>query len=149
MRFDYVDAFVDAARDVIEAIVPTSLDEKPPTLHEFLVSSGISATVQLSGAVEGCVMLDIEPEVAKQIASLMNGMEFDKLDDLAIDTICELSNIIVGKAITTLNNRGFKFRTSPPCFFNGKKMYPLESMTIGLSTRWGDVSIKVAVKERV
>ena len=143
----YVDAFADATRDIIETLMPVTVDRKGSSKHKFLVAEGISAMIHLSGSMDGCVILDIEQDVAKSIAGFMNGCKFEKLDDLAIDTICELTNIIVGRAVTNLNNVGQKFKSSPPCFFRGKKTYPFENTSISLGTSWGDVCIKVALRE--
>lgn len=144
---DYVDAFADATKDIIETLMPVTVKRKDSLRHKFLVAEGISAMIHLSGNLDGCVILDIEQDVAKSLAGFMNGVKFDAMDDLAIDSICELTNMIVGKAVTNLNNKGHNFKMTPPCFFNGKKTYPYENTSVSLSTSWGDVSIKVAIKE--
>jgi len=120
MRFDYINSFADSAENVIKGFIP-DVRRGPVNLAKSMTVSGVSATVFLIGHAEGRVALDLETELAKKVAGAMNGMVFERLDHLAMDTICELSNIIIGKAITTLNNKGFKFKTSPPCFFVGEE----------------------------
>ena len=89
-------------------------------------------------------------KVARKIAGFMNNAEFDRVDHLVLDTICELTNIIIGKAVTSLNNKGFRFRPSPPCFFMGEKIcHGLEAVCISLSTDWGDMRIQAAIKENL
>ena len=35
-------------------------------------------------------------------------------DDVARETVCELANMVIGSAITTLNDQGFHFKIQPP-----------------------------------
>jgi CheY-specific phosphatase CheX len=148
VRLEYISSFVDSAQNVMESVIPTVINRGGITLMDSLSAQGISATIFLVGGVEGRVVLDLEPPVAKKIAGFMNNAEFERVDHLVLDTICELTNIIIGKAVTCLNNKGFRFRPSPPCFFMGKKTYHgLEAVCICLSTDWGDMRIQAAIKE--
>lgn len=149
MRYEYINSFVDSAQNIIESFVPSNIRIGPITLTDSLSAHGVSATIFLVGNIDGRVVLDLEPAVAKKIAGLMNNKDFDKIDRLVLDTICELTNIIIGKAVSFLNNKGFRFRPSPPCFFIGEKVYHgLEALCIRLTTEWGDISIKAAIKEK-
>jgi CheY-specific phosphatase CheX len=148
MRYEYINSFVDSAQTVMESIVPFDVRRGGITLQNSLSANGISATIFLVGGVDGRIVLDLEPPVAKKIAGFMNDVEFERVDHLVLDTICELTNIIIGKAVTSLNNMGFRFRPSPPCFFVGKKVYyGLVALCICLSTEWGDVRIYAAIRE--
>lgn len=149
MRFEYINPFVDSAQGVLKGLIPSFIERRPVTLNDTISTNGISATVFLAGSVEGLVVLDLEPRLAKKIAGFMNGIEFDRINHLAIDTICEITNIIIGKAVTLLNNKGFRFRPSPPYFFIGEKTYHgFESLCISLSTEWGDIKIQASIHER-
>lgn len=149
MRYEYINSFVDSAQTVMESLIPSDVRRGGITLQGSLSAQGISATIFLVGGVDGRIVLDLEPPVAKKIAGFMNNAEFDRVDHLVLDTICELTNIIIGKAVTSLNNMGFRFRPSPPCFFVGKKIYHgLEALCISLSTEWGEVRIQAAISER-
>lgn len=149
MRFDYINPFVDSVQNVLQGIIRSDIKRSSITLNDSLSARGISVTIFLAGSIEGRVVLDIEPKFAKKIAAFLNGIEFDRIDHLAIDTICEITNIIIGKAITSLNNKGFRFKPSPPCFFIGEKTYHgLESLCINLSTEWGEIRIQAAIRER-
>lgn len=149
MRADYINPFVDSAQNIIEGLIPEGAQRSPLTLNDSLSANGFSATIFLAGAVEGRVVLDLEPGIAKKIAGAMNGMEIEEMNHLAIDTICELTNIIIGKAVTVLNNKGFRFKSSPPSFFIGEKTFHgLESLCISLHTLWGEVKIQAAIRDK-
>ncbi len=149
MRLEYIASFADSAQDVIERCVHTPIKRGPVTLKDSLSANGISATIFMAGAVEGQMVFDLEPALARKIAGVMNDREFSQIDHLAIDTICELTNMIIGKAVTLLNSKGFKFKTSPPCYFIGEKISGgLESVCVLLSTEWGDARIQAAMKDK-
>lgn len=148
MRYDYISSFVDSAQRVMERYMPIEIKKGKITLKDSVIAQGVSATIFLVGSVDGRVVLDLEPLAARKIAGYMNGRTFDQLEHLVLDTICEITNIIIGNAITSLNNKGFHFRPSPPCFFIGKKICPgIETLCINLSSDWGDMNIQVAVRE--
>jgi chemotaxis protein CheX len=56
----------------------------------------------------------------------MNYEEFETFNSLAKSTIAELANIIVGKAITILNDNGYHFKTTPPVLLEGGKVESLD-----------------------
>lgn len=149
MRLEYINSFVDSTQTVMENFVPTGITRGTITLKDTLSVQDISATIFLVGGIDGRIALDLDRPVAKKIAGLMNNVEFSSIDHVVIDTICELTNIIIGKAVTSLNNKGFRFKPSPPCFFMGNKTYHgLEAMCISLSTEWGNVRIQAAIAEK-
>ena len=102
MRYDYIGSFVDSAQTVMESFLPTEIKRGEITLKDSIIAQGISATIFLIGTADGRVVLDVAPLTARKIAGHMNGREFDRLDHLVLDTICEVTNIIIGKAITSL-----------------------------------------------
>ncbi len=149
MGFEYITPFVDSTQSVIESLISSTVKRSAIILKDSLDTNGISATFYLSGSIEGRIVLDIEPELAKKIAGFMNGMRFDQLDNLAVDTICELVNIILRKTVLILNSRGFRLKVSPPYYFIGEKICSgLESICISLITKWGNVRILAAVNEK-
>lgn len=149
MRLEYINSFVDAAQNVMETLVPAGVKRGEITLKDTLSVQDVSATIFLVGGIDGRIAIDLERPVAKKIAGLMNNMEFNRIDHIVIDTICELTNMIIGKAVTSLNNRGFRFKPSPPCFFIGERTcHDLEAACICLSTDWGAMRIQAAIREK-
>ncbi len=149
MRLEYINSFVDSAQNVMENYVPTSITRGAVTLKDNLSVQDISAMIFLVGGIDGRIALDLERPVAKKIAGFMNNAEFDHVDHLVLDTICELTNIIIGKAVTSMNNKGYRFKPSPPVFYMGEKTYQgLEAMCICLSTDWGNIRIQAAIVEK-
>jgi len=149
VRLEYINSFADAAQSIMEGVLPTAVKRKGISLKDSLSVQDISATIFMVGGIDGRIALDMERPVATKIAGFMNNAEFKGVDSLVLDTICELTNIIIGKAVTSLNNRGFRFKPSPPYFFIGPKTYHgLEAVCICLATDWGDIRVQAAIREK-
>ncbi len=149
MRLEYISPFIVSARDVLNFFMHSNIKSSLIVLKDSLSVSGISVTTFLSGGVEGKVVLEIDPLFAKKLAGIINGTRLNRIDHLTIDTICEITNIIIGKAITSLNNRGLSFQSSTPFFYIGERTYhDLESLCINLTTKWGDIKIQACIQER-
>jgi len=81
---------------------------------EIYRRKGVAAIIEINGDIEGRIILDTDPGTAMHIAAHLAGGEVDSSDDLVRETICELANMVIGNAITSLNDQGFRFKISPP-----------------------------------
>jgi chemotaxis protein CheX len=75
---------------------------------------GLAASVVFRGEVEGRVILDMDPGAAAQVAGVLTGGEMDPNEAIIPETVCELANMVIGNAVTQLNDRGFQFKVFPP-----------------------------------
>ena len=79
----------------------------------------------------------------------MNDEPQSEFGDLVRDTLSELASMMTGRAITLLNDKGYKLRVSPPTLIAGDKVTistaELETMTVPLETTHGEVVVNVAM----
>src|SRR5262249_58443537 len=75
---------------------------------------GVAALVLIKGDIEGRVILDVSPEVAVKVASVLAGSEMQASEQLVRETVCELANMVIGNSVTLLNDQGFHFKVFPP-----------------------------------
>jgi len=151
MKVEYVKPFVQAAYDVLADIFEVPLERGKLSLLTSPVSvNGVAVVIGLTGEIEGRVLFDMTEETAKKIAGVMNYEEFSEMNQLAKATISELGNIIAGRAISTLNDNGFKFAITPPILFIGEKMETTdrsqETLVVPLKSEYGDFNINIALK---
>ncbi|MFQ5882187.1 MAG: chemotaxis protein CheX [Candidatus Methylomirabilales bacterium] len=151
MRFDYIQPFVDSAAVVLELVLQSEIRRGRPTLTASPVTfKGVVTLVGLAGEVEGRVIFDMDQETALKIASTMNGEGFHEFTPMAQDCLQELASMMIGKAVTTLNDTGFRFHLTPPTLFLGENMtvvpQPLETLVISLGTEIGEVVMNVAIR---
>jgi chemotaxis protein CheX len=114
--------------------------------------NGVAVILGITGNLEGRVIFDMSEETAIKIAGAMNYEEFTVFDKLAKSTISELGNIIAGKAISVLNDDGWKFSITPPMLLCGNNMETTDSLedtlVVPLETGCGCFNINVALKEK-
>jgi chemotaxis protein CheX len=75
---------------------------------------GTAAVVTFRGQIEGRVILDMDPGAAAHVAGCLFGTEVDSSEPIVRETVCELANMVIGNAVTQLNDRGFQFKVLPP-----------------------------------
>ena len=155
MKTSYLDPFVEAAVEVLKQIVT---DGKVVVKKQLYLSNNISeiydlaVIISLAGEVIGRVIIDMSTETALKVASDMNKEIISELNDLAKATLNELTNIIVGNAVTKLHDLGYKFDIAPPLLITGKNLkindLKLESFVVPLIIPQGTIEINVAIKEK-
>jgi len=75
---------------------------------------GAAASVTFKGQIEGRVILDMDPQAAAQVAGFLAGSEVHPSEAIVPETVCELANMVIGNAVTQLNDQGFQFKVFPP-----------------------------------
>jgi len=152
MKVEYIKPFAQAAYDVLGEILDIPIKRgKLMLLHSPVSVSGVVVLMGLTGEVEGRVLFDLNEETAKKVAEIMNYEQFDTFNQLARATISELGNIITGRAVSILNDNGFKFDITPPILFVGDKMetsdLAQETLIIPLEFEYGIFNVNVALKK--
>lgn len=151
MRVDYIDPFVESASEVLREILDVEVEKGSFTLERgALPKEGFAVSFGLVGDVEGTVLFDFSEKTAMKIAGRMNEGEFDTVQPLVMDSMAELANIIIGRSVTLLNNRGFDFRLTPPSMYWGKELkfcsFNMESLVIPVVTAYGNLTVSVALR---
>jgi len=75
---------------------------------------GVAALIAIKGDIEGRVILDLSPEVAMKVATILAGTEVEASDQVVRETVCEMANMVIGNSVTLLNDQGFHFKVFPP-----------------------------------
>jgi chemotaxis protein CheX len=118
--------------------------------HNDIVSYGVASIITFMGKIKGRLLLDLDPELAIQIARNINDEEFTNTKEfMVLTTISEVNNVIAGKANTLLNNTfSLGLRLAPPIVFTGKKpivcIPKLNSESIDCYSKYGRLRINVA-----
>lgn len=74
----------------------------------------------LTGDLEGRVIFEFGAADALSIVGAMNyGETFTTMDSLARATLCELGNLVAGRALTLFNDQGGNMSLSPPMLLCG------------------------------
>jgi chemotaxis protein CheX len=115
MRIELIQPFLNAADAVLGQMLQAPTEVRDVAMQENAYRrKGVAASVVIRGDLEGRVILDLEPETAQRVAEVLGSAETGPPEQMARETVCELANMVVGNAVTLLNDRGFRFRVFPP-----------------------------------
>lgn len=151
MKSDFVHPFVDAAIKVMEEATGTKVRRGSVSLIASPIPTlGVASIIGILGEAEGRMVLDLAPETACKLASSMNGQDINQYDELVTSTINELANIVGGRAVSELVNRGHQLDITPPTLFTGREMEvsntELETVVVPLETDFGSILLNIAVR---
>lgn len=151
MKMDLIQPFINAADAVLAEtlrcqtkIGDVSMDE------EVYRRKGTAAIVVIHGDIEGRVIFDLAPATAMKVAGALAGGAIEESDAIVKETICELANLVIGNAVTTLNDQGFRFKITPPEIHAGetgmKSSEDTEALVMCFDTPSGSVFMNIAMR---
>jgi chemotaxis protein CheX len=153
MRMDLIQPFVSAADSVLGQLLQGPTVVGNPSMEEDTYRrKGVAALIGFQGDIEGRIIFDLEPETACRIAGSLAGTEPPTAADdaLVAETLCELANMIIGNAVTLLNDRGFHFRVQPPEVHTDsegmKSSYDTEAVVMSFETPAGFVYLNIGMR---
>ena len=115
MRMELIQPFIGALDAVLAEMTKSPASIADLTMEEEgYRKRGLAAIVTFKGQIEGRIVLDMEPSVAATVASYLAESEVDPQDAIVTEGVCELANMVIGNAVTQLNDRGFQFKVFPP-----------------------------------
>jgi chemotaxis protein CheX len=115
MRMDLIQPFIGSLDAVLAEMMETPAKIADLTMEEEgYRKKGLAAVVMFKGQVEGRVILDMDPSAAARVAGFLSGGEVDPAEPIVPEVVCELANMVIGNAVTQLNDSGFQFKVFPP-----------------------------------
>ncbi len=115
MRMELIQPFIGSLDTVLAEMMNAPAKIVDLTMEEDgYRKKGAAALVCFRGQVEGRVILDMEPRAAAKVASVLSEGEVDPSASLVFEAVCELANMVIGNAVTQLNDKGFEFKVFPP-----------------------------------
>ncbi len=150
MKMELIQPFINAADAVLAQNLHCTTKIEDMTMEEQVYRChGIAALIRIQGDIEGRVIFDLEPATAVQVAAAMAGMEVAAGDPIISESICELANMVIGNAVTSLNDQGFRFRVAPPELHASeaglKNTEDTEALVMSLDTPQGKVFMNIAM----
>ena len=151
MKMELIQPFINAADAVLSQTLqcPTRIGDVAME-EEAYRRKGMAATVVIQGDIEGRVIFDIEAPTATKVASALAGSELQENDELVRETVSELANLVIGNAVTTLNDQGFRFKINPPQVHNAeqgmKSTEDTEALVMAFDTPAGCVYMNIAMR---
>ena len=150
MRMELIQPFINAADAVFAEslqaptkIVDLEMDE------DAYRRKGVAALIAIKGDIEGRVILDLSPEVAMKVATILAGTEVEASDQVVRETVCEMANMVIGNSVTLLNDQGFHFKVFPPEIHMDETglagSADTEALVICIETPCGNIYLNIAM----
>jgi len=151
MKMDLIQPFIGSLDAVLAEMM-----QAPTTIVDLTMEEdgyrkkGLAAEVIFKGQIEGRIVLDMEPSAAAKVAGYLTGSEVDTGEQIVPETVCELANMVIGNAVTQLNDRGFQFKVMPPSVLTAEQCekagHDSEATILCFETPCGNVHLNIAMK---
>ncbi len=151
MRMELIQPFINAADAVLSETLqcPTKIGDVAME-EEAYRRKGTAAIVVIHGDIEGRVIFDLDKATAVKVASYLAGEPITEDESIVKETIFELANQIIGNAVTTLNDQGFRFKIAPPQLhveeLGEKSNEEQEALVMCFDTANGSMFMNVAMR---
>src|SRR5215469_10448449 len=115
MKMKLIQPFISAADCVLATALngPTKIGDLTMEQTEYR-RQGCAVRVLIHGEIEGLIILDMAPDTAILVARSLGGEEIEASNQVVSETVFELANMIIGNAVTLLNDHGYQFKVLPP-----------------------------------
>jgi chemotaxis protein CheX len=151
MRMDLIQPFIGSLDAVLAEMMKAPARVADLAMDEGAYRrSGLAACVGFEGEIEGRVVLDMDPRAAARVASFLMGGEVDPSEPIVHETVCELANMVIGNAVSQLNDSGYKFRVFPPSLLTEEQCaeadHDSEATILKFETPNGTVHLNIAMR---
>ena len=151
MRMELIQPFINAADAVFAESLNAPTKIGGLTMEENAYRrKGVAALIAIKGDIEGRIILDLSPEVAVRVASILAGSEVTASDQVVRETVCELANMVIGNSVTLLNDQGYRFKVFPPeVHMNDEGLagsHDTEALVLAIETPCGEIYLNIAMR---
>ena len=151
MRMELIQPFINAADAVLAETLQCSTRVGDVSMDEEAYRrKGVASLVTIHGDIEGRIIFDIDAPTAARVAAYLAGSPQPEDDEVARETVCELANMVIGSAITVLNDQGFQFKINPPVahtdLVGEKSSEDQEALVMCFGTATGNVFMNIAMR---
>ena len=151
MKMELIQPFINSADSVLGQSLGCETQIGDVSMEEEVYRrKGVAALVNITGDIEGRVIFDMDAGTATRVAAFLTGAEAEGSDDIVRETVCELANMVVGSAVSSLNDQGVHFKISPPEIHTSedglKGSEDTEALVMCFHTTNGDLFMNIAMR---
>ena len=148
MSANYLEHFSASMLQNLQEMAGLEAEASQPAAQETaFASQGFSVIIGITGKRPGRIILDTTQETACKLSNTINGEECD--EEFVLDTMAELTNIVSGNGITTVNNAnsGMGLMLTPPSIFIGSQLTivspKLNAEVVAVTTPLGLINLSI------
>jgi chemotaxis protein CheX len=151
MKMQLIQPFINA----IDAVLAETLGV-PVTIADMSMEEegyrkkGVAALITFKGEIEGRVILDMQPSAALKVAHTMAGEDLADPDQAVREAVREIANMVIGNAVTLLNDRGYSFKVFTPELLTEEQQAAVgaesEATLLSFSTEHGSIFMNISMR---
>jgi chemotaxis protein CheX len=151
MRMELIQPFINAADAVLAETLHSSAKIGDVSMDEEAYRrKGVAAIITIVGDIEGRVIFDLDPGTAVKVASHLAGQPVTESESIVRETVLELANLVIGNAVTSLNDEGYRFKIAPPTLHTDNQgisgSEDTEALVMSFDTPEGCVFMNIAMR---
>lgn len=152
MEVNLSECFSEAVVDVLSRLCQyRDVNISPIEQTTFsTVKDDIAIFLDVSGKLRGSLIYSMSNSFAIELSSLMIGFPVSEINELPKSTLSEVGNIISGKALTKLSEKGYYCETTIPLVLKKDAKIPFKNQ-VGISfkaeTPIGDLFVGISLRE--
>jgi chemotaxis protein CheX len=150
MKLSLIQPFISAVDAVLSETLQCPVEIGDLSMEDDAYrKKGVAAMIAIKGAIEGRVILDMEARAAAQVATCLAGEDITLDDQVMRETVSELANMVIGNAVTILNDRGSTFKVFPPELISEEQLVcataDTEATVLSFQTEHGNVYMNISL----
>jgi chemotaxis protein CheX len=151
VKIELIQPFINAADAVMAEMLETTTQVGDVSMEEEAYRrKGVAAMISIEGDIHGRVIFDVDPPTAAKVASKLAGCPVSESDEMVRETACEIANMIIGNAVTSLNDQGFQYRIIPTVVHAADEGFAgsedTEALTMVVETPEGNLYLNIAMR---
>ena len=151
MRMELIQPFINAADAVLAETLQSPAKIGDVSMEEETYRrKGVAAIVTINGDIEGRIIFDLDTPTAVKVAGILAGAPVTESEEMVRETVCELANLVIGNAVTTLNDQGFRFKIQPPTLHKADEGFAgsedTEALVMCFNTASGSIFMNIAMR---
>ncbi len=151
MKMELIQPFINAADAVLSETLACPITVSDISMEEEAYRRhATAALIEITGDIEGRVIFDVEDGTAMKVANSIAGTVLERDPQILRETVAELANLVIGNAVTTLNDAGFRFKVHPPVDHSAATGFcgseDIEALVMDFGSPAGSVFMNVALR---
>jgi len=153
MKVEYLNPFITGTYEILKQLGISETKRGKINLCKGGIKINSSAVIiGLTGDINGRVIYDMDIQTSLNIAELIIGEKRNSFDEMVKSAVGEFANMVTGRAISILAEKGYKFKISPPTLFTGNKMeisdINIPALVVPIECELGTIIVNLALRKK-
>lgn len=152
MEAQVINQFIIALNEVMESIgLKVNKNRKISIIKDIIDAEDSIVLIEIAGKYEGKCFITMKSDDLLKLTGYMNFKNFYEINEMVLSTLCEIGNMVFGKAISLLSRMNYICDISTPVVFFGNDLKietkKYKYFSIPFETRLGKLVLNLSLQE--